>query len=54
MATKVVDAEGAERPVTVCHDDGIRADTSLEALARLRPAFKPEGSTTAGEGRGRG
>ena len=29
-------------------DEGVRADTSLEALARLKPAFKPDGSVTAG------
>ncbi len=34
---------------TVVHDDeGPRRDTSLEALARLRPAFRPDGSVTAG------
>jgi len=30
------------------HDEGPRRDTSLEALARLRPAFRPDGSVTAG------
>ncbi|MHA1984542.1 MAG: thiolase family protein [Candidatus Hodarchaeales archaeon] len=31
------------------HDQGIRADTSLEKLAKLRPAFKPDGGLiTAG------
>jgi len=29
-------------------DEGPRRDTSLEALARLRPAFRPDGSVTAG------
>ena len=29
-------------------DDGVRADTSLEGLARLKPAFKQGGSVTAG------
>lgn len=29
-------------------DEGIRPDTSLESLARLRPAFQPEGLLTAG------
>lgn len=29
-------------------DEGPRADTSLEALAKLRPAFKVKGSVTAG------
>jgi acetyl-CoA acyltransferase len=29
-------------------DQGIRADTSLDALARLEPPFRPEGAVTAG------
>ncbi len=29
-------------------DEGPRADTSLEALAKLRPAFDPKGTVTAG------
>lgn len=29
-------------------DDGVRADTTLEGLAKLRPAFKAMGSVTAG------
>jgi acetyl-CoA acetyltransferase family protein len=29
-------------------DEGIRPDTSLEALAGLKPAFKPDGVVTAG------
>jgi acetyl-CoA acyltransferase len=30
------------------HDDGVRADVSLEGLAALRPAFALDGSVTAG------
>jgi acetyl-CoA acetyltransferase family protein len=33
---------------TVVRDQGIRPDTSLEALANLKPAFKPDGKVTAG------
>ncbi|MGH2898686.1 MAG: thiolase family protein, partial [Solirubrobacteraceae bacterium] len=29
-------------------DQGIRPDTSLEVLAQLKPAFKPDGKVTAG------
>lgn len=29
-------------------DDGIRAETTLESLAQLRPAFAPDGTITAG------
>src|SRR5690625_4373376 len=30
------------------HDDGIRADATPESLARLKPAFTPDGTVTAG------
>jgi acetyl-CoA acyltransferase len=33
---------------TVTADQGIRPDTTLEALAALKPAFKPDGRITAG------
>jgi acetyl-CoA acyltransferase len=33
---------------TLSLDEGVRADTSLEALAKLRPAFAARGSVTAG------
>jgi acetyl-CoA acetyltransferase family protein len=29
-------------------DEGIRADTSVEKLAKLRPSFRPDGTVTAG------
>jgi len=32
----------------VDHDVSIRADTTLESLSQLKPAFKPDGSITAG------
>jgi 3-oxoadipyl-CoA thiolase len=35
-------------PVTVHSDEGPRADTDLERLAKLRPAFREGGSVTAG------
>jgi len=36
------------RKLTVAQDEGPRADTSLQALAKLGPAFKMGGSVTAG------
>ena len=33
-------------------DEHIRADASLEGMAKLRPAFKPDGSVTAGNASG--
>lgn len=34
--------------VTLDRDEGIRADSSLEGLARLRTVFRPDGTVTAG------
>ena len=34
-------------PILFATDESPRADTSLEALAKLRPAFKPDGTVTA-------
>lgn len=38
----------AIRNFTVDTDEGVRADTTLEALAKLKPAFAVKGSVTAG------
>jgi acetyl-CoA C-acetyltransferase len=35
-------------PVVVSKDEGIRADTTAESLAKLRPAFSKDGTVTAG------
>ncbi|GAA3444727.1 acetyl-CoA C-acetyltransferase [Planomonospora venezuelensis] len=35
-------------PVVVSADEGVRADTTAEALGRLRPAFSKDGTITAG------
>ncbi len=40
------DAEGNE--VIVTSDDGIRAGTTAEGLAKLKPVFRPDGRVTAG------
>ncbi|GJT98218.1 3-ketoacyl-CoA thiolase 2, peroxisomal [Tanacetum coccineum] len=48
IKTKIVDPKtGAETPVTISVDDGIRPGTSLADLAKLKPVFKKDGSTTA-------
>ena len=39
-------------PLVFTHDESVRADTSLEALARLKPAFDPAGTVTAGNAPG--
>ncbi|XP_014910224.1 3-ketoacyl-CoA thiolase, peroxisomal [Poecilia latipinna] len=48
VSVTVRDESGRERRLQVRRDEGIRAGTTLEDLARLRPAFKPDGTTTAG------
>jgi acetyl-CoA C-acetyltransferase len=39
-------------PLLFATDESPRADTTLEALAKLRPAFKPDGTVTAGNAPG--
>src|SRR5690242_7366339 len=39
-------------PVEISRDEHPRADTSLEALAKLRPAFRQNGTVTAGNSSG--
>ncbi|MEC9373629.1 MAG: thiolase family protein [Planctomycetota bacterium] len=43
-----VPAEAIKQKQPLTEDEGFRTDTSLEALAKLRPAFDKEGSVTAG------
>ena len=45
-------AKGKPAPGAFAEDEFIRKDTSLEALAKLRPAFKTDGSVTAGNSSG--
>jgi acetyl-CoA C-acetyltransferase len=35
-------------PLLVTVDEGVRGDTTVDALAKLRPAFAPDGTITAG------
>jgi acetyl-CoA C-acetyltransferase len=44
----VVIAQRKGEPISLTADEGPRADTSLEALAKLKPAFAEHGSVTAG------
>jgi acetyl-CoA acyltransferase len=46
--TEYVDGKVEKRSFTVKRDEGPRADTSMEALAKLKPAFKEGGTVTAG------
>jgi acetyl-CoA C-acetyltransferase len=48
---EIVQVEVPQRrgdPILVSVDEGVRADTTTTALARLRPAFGPDGTITAG------
>jgi acetyl-CoA C-acetyltransferase len=48
-----VSVPGKKGPTLVEHDEAPRADTSAEALAKLKPAFQPDGGTvTAGNAPG--
>lgn len=42
------DGKKKSRKYTVSADEGPRPETSLEGLAKLKPAFSPKGSVTAG------
>lgn len=51
LSREVLPLEGVDderKPVMVTRDQGFRANTSLERMATLQPAFNPEGVTTAG------
>jgi acetyl-CoA acyltransferase len=52
LTVKRWESNGAGRPsaqiVTFQTDEGVRTDTSLDALAKLRPVFKKDGTVTAG------
>ena len=39
---------GDEKPIVISVDDGIRPNTSLTELGKLKPVFKKDGTTTAG------
>jgi len=46
--TTLKDKEGNEKKVMVDRDDGVRENTTMEGLKKLKPAFKKGGVTTAG------
>jgi acetyl-CoA C-acetyltransferase len=51
FAEEIVPVEIAQRrgdPLVITDDEGIRADTTVESLGRLRPAFSKDGTITAG------
>jgi acetyl-CoA acyltransferase len=52
IEVSITELDANEKPVSRTFsfrvDEGVRADTSLEGLAKLRPAFKEGGTVTAG------
>ncbi|MCO7202230.1 acetyl-CoA C-acetyltransferase [Microbacterium sp. CnD16-F] len=48
---EIVEVEVPQRkgdPLRLTRDEGVRPETTVETLARLRPAFSPDGDITAG------
>ncbi len=50
VAIRAIDPNNklTEKTVPFVHDEGVRPETNLEALAKLRPAFSAAGTVTAG------
>jgi len=51
FADEIVPVEVPQRrgePILVEHDEGVRPGTTAESLGKLRPAFDPDGTITAG------
>nr|QJU71805.1 3-ketoacyl thiolase [Gambierdiscus pacificus] len=48
VSVRVKDKDGKSSEMVVKTDEGPREGTTLEGLSKLKPAFKPGGSTTAG------
>ncbi|WDZ95998.1 acetyl-CoA C-acyltransferase [Herbaspirillum sp. WKF16] len=44
--------KGKKGELNFARDEAVRPDTTVESLARLRPAFRPEGTITAGNAPG--
>lgn len=52
FADEIVPVAYGRKGETLDHDDHVRPDTTLEGLARLKPAFSKEGYVTAGNASG--
>jgi acetyl-CoA acyltransferase len=48
VQTEVFDEDGTPHEVTVTEDTILRPDTTLDGLTKLKPAFNPKGTVTAG------
>ncbi|MGI4816240.1 MAG: thiolase family protein [Janthinobacterium lividum] len=47
-----IDIKSRKAPIRFATDEPARADTTVETLAKLRPAFRPDGTITAGNAPG--
>ena len=48
VTVNVLDKSDKAQTITVSQDDGIRGDTTLASLSKLKPAFAADGTTHAG------
>ncbi len=48
MKTKVLDSKGVAKDVIAAEDDGVRKETTVQGLSKLKTVFKKDGTTTAG------
>lgn len=48
ITVNVKGADGTTKSVTVSEDDGIREGTTVETLSKLKPSFRDNGASTAG------
>jgi acetyl-CoA acyltransferase 1 len=48
VKTSIKDKEGNSKEIVVDKDEGIRAQTTMESLSKLKASFKQGGTTTAG------
>jgi len=48
VKTQIKNQDGTVKEIIVNKDDGVRPGTTYEVLAKLRPAFKKDGCSTAG------
>jgi acetyl-CoA C-acetyltransferase len=52
MPVEIPSKKKGEAPVVLNHDESVREDASIEALRALKPAFKKDGTVTAGNAPG--
>ncbi|TPX33518.1 hypothetical protein SmJEL517_g03608 [Synchytrium microbalum] len=48
VTASIKDKDGKQKALVVSKDEGVRGDTTLESLSKLKPSFTKDGTTTAG------